>query len=1313
MRGSKKTDKKLIPLILCSVLVLQQTFVNASFASEIIDGAGNAVIKHPGTHDYQIRPDLYNGKVGFKEFNKLDLSNGDVLNFIFQAYRGSVPESQYWDIDTFVNFVNSQINIKGVVNTLNTFAGELKQNGNLVFISPEGMVVGASGVLNVGSLSVFTPTTDAFNTLKDGMRTVPTNSVGQQMGEATDKTWNPNDAALYTGAGPITIDGKIFARGNVELNGGQIGVGSTGAVIAGLGGDAASTIITSAAAAETLFNQLVSTDNMVIGNDFANSNGEIKITSKTGTSVAEGGAIRNFATNRSNTTITNTGSNGININGEVSNPNGNLTITNNAGALNVGTAGDLKNKGNMTIIGQTSNTGVTINGKATNDGNMVIKNNVGANGLKIGGKVTNNTGTAEITNVQGGLQVTSGGVVTSNGTSLLMDNQGAGGFTVDGTVNNNAGTATLTNSNNELLISSTGRVNSKGTKLDVTNTGTNGMHVQGIVSHRNPSGTVNFTNSNSNMIIGHGSTDFNITSDADVNINVNNGNAYNYGVVKTLIQTINGADLNITATNGAIGKEVGPCADGVCTGIGGADARDLTKSINTEIDGIITANSKGTSALVNMASLNKDMHINQINSDGRVILLADDKISKGRTAYDILNRALDSTKPNVQGTGISIIASGDIGKKSNKLTFIQKNGDFNDASWNNDKFNYNPKSGVQGVDMLAIKDVNVKGLDNADGTKNDTNVCAIISRTGSIDAEFSGDTYIKDITAENRIDLVNRGKNMYIENLGQSPTYYPVKGDYYGNKTNVIPERVTVKVLDLGTVSSPNTAADSTLVIKGGQINGDGQGRPSKDQDLIITVDNGYVDGYYFNMGKNRMPGHSTVTKHDGTNTITSPNGTTISVRGEAVRPHDVEGIGRNRIERNYYYGSDTGMTDPNGTGSEQGDDPNYDGKDSPDGDDDNLVIPEPDRPEPPGPIDPPDPIDPVDPDDPDNPVNPVDPVDPIDPVDPVDPVDPTDPVDPDNPDKPDPVDPSDPDKPVDPTDPIDPSNPDKPVNPVDPDPSDPKDPVNPVDPTDPTDPDNPVDPINPTDPENPDKPDVPDKPVNPVDPERPDTPDPVDPEKPDVPDKPDPVDPVNPDQPDKPVNPVDPENPDEPNPPVNPEDPDKPVPPGPDQPDPPGPNPPGPTPPGPNPPVDPDPDNPRPLFQYGYKQRVMEHGIEAIDKRTQIRVNVNETSTPLTIAENSEVESVVDISRGGMSVTHKDKLKVGDVVPVHIKYGDIEIDANVKVVSATKNRAGTQFVDLDEATANKLLYLSLLMDGEIDTKVTYTVGETNIAGMK
>ena len=71
--------------------------------------------------------------------------------------------------------------------------------------------------------------------------------------------------------------------------------------------------------------------------------------------------------------------------------------------------------------------------------------------------------------------------------------------------------------------------------------------------------------------------------------------------------------------------------------------------------------------------------------------------------------------------------------------------------------------------------------------------------------------------------------------------------------------------------------------------------------------------------------------------------------------------------------------------------------------------------------------------------------------------------------------------------------------------------------------------------------------------------------------------------------------------------------------------------------------------------------------------------------------------------------MKVGDIVPIHLKYGDVEVNANAKVVSATDAKAGAQFIDLDKATANKLLYLSMLVKDEVVAK---TIENINISSV-
>ena len=77
----------------------------------------------------------------------------------------------------------------------------------------------------------------------------------------------------------------------------------------------------------------------------------------------------------------------------------------------------------------------------------------------------------------------------------------------------------------------------------------------------------------------------------------------------------------------------------------------------------------------------------------------------------------------------------------------------------------------------------------------------------------------------------------------------------------------------------------------------------------------------------------------------------------------------------------------------------------------------------------------------------------------------------------------------------------------------------------------------------------------------------------------------------------------------------------------------------------------------------------------------------------NSGVEGLLDVSRGGIALKHNGSISTGDVIPVHLTYGGLDIKADVKVVSATTSRAGAEFVNLDKATANQILYLSMILD--------------------
>ena len=454
--GIKK--KRVVAFMLSLLLVMQQSLTYQVLASTITDAAGNPIQSNTGSTTngtWNMRPDAVNNTVGFKQFDQINLSQGDVLNFIY-SYLNQYQEGtgnnltlgdKSGNIDTFVALVNQGVNINGIVNALQSLNGPLKSDGNLMFISPGGMVVGASGVLNVGNLSVLAPTQSTYDALKgklklpqnhqyyindyhvdydadnpEGTSVIVADGYDYTKNTAvfTDKTLDTSSLAYGNDSGAITINGNVAARGDIAMQGGQVDV--NGLVLAGIGNNHTEAL-TGDVAANALFDSLVNTDNMGSGNTFVNNNGNITITSATGTSVANGAKVRNYG--KGNITIENTGASGVNIAGEVSNPNGNLTVTNSAGELLVNTNGVVRNKGTMTFTNNGSGTKLALNGNVTNEGTLIATNETGA-GLLVGGTVTN-TGDSTFTNKQGALNVT--GSVTNTG-NLTMTNNGNGGLIV-------------------------------------------------------------------------------------------------------------------------------------------------------------------------------------------------------------------------------------------------------------------------------------------------------------------------------------------------------------------------------------------------------------------------------------------------------------------------------------------------------------------------------------------------------------------------------------------------------------------------------------------------------------------------------------------------------------------------------------------------------------------------------------------------------------------------------------------------------------------------------------------------------------------
>ena len=1012
----KQSKRKAVAASLLGMLVvMQQSAALQVYASTITNTAGGALSKDNGV--YNITPDVINTKTstGFRKFNDFTLDKGDVANFIYKWYNSYatktkigptvLPKTVYEsaDINNFVAAVNKQINIQGVVNALKETGGEFASGSNLVLLSPNGVVIGPSGVINVSSLSVLTPKNDTayqnfVNSIEEANLYMPSNGAGYTVsipdtelsgvlygyfGKTNDNlTFNPSTLTIDPTKSVVinkdtTGAGKIISRDGVSINAGTFT--NNGQVVTGLADTSkvvGSSDLTDGYIKDVVFTALVNTKS-------ATKPATMMVNTGTGIELTNGSTFANYG--QGNTELTNTGANGIKLAGTLVNTAGALT-TNNAGAGGTVIGGTVTNSGGILDIENSSGAisvssggSVTSNGTAAS-GKSFIMNDTGS-GISIAGDVKSTAGATLIQTEKGSINVASTGKVTNNGTgltlkndstaantgiditgtvlgtsSLTMENQGAGGINVSGSGKvENTGTTIITNNGSGgVNIASTAQMINHGSILSISNGGANGINVKGNITGDNKA-NISLISNNSNVVIGDTTSGDNyITTNGDIDVRAANGNILNAGTTKTLLKTTDGGNLKMVTTDGTIGSGV--------TGTVEANSRDLTKSINTSIAGNVTAVSNldestdVNKSLINISSIDSNMNVNKVSAEGKVYLLAD-SATKGAQQYSILNKATEqdvknNVLPNVKGSDISLIASGNIGESTKPVTIIQSGNNFNSAYNGQGKiYEYTPNT-EHSVAALSNKgDINIKVIDTAtkhevekevDGiinvtyeytySKNDTNVSTLLAKDGNVNAEFSGNVYVDEASASDEVNLTTRGKYLVVNDLGDTT----MGSDYFGATGNPHPTSAKLTALDLldqGSSATNTTVSDSTIAVKKGTLKGTGAGRPSDTQDLTLVADHAYAGGYEFFMGKDRnQEGKTYYTENEYTQKLSNSNSseTPVSIRAKAVREEDVEGVDAVADRRSYYTG-----------GSSQGSDEGYDGISS-DSDDDNLVIPAP-----------------------------------------------------------------------------------------------------------------------------------------------------------------------------------------------------------------------------------------------------------------------------------------------------------------------------------------------------------------------------------
>ena len=214
---------------------------------------------------YNIDPSSQSGDVGFRQYTNFELGQGDVANLKYDS-----------GINTFVNLVDNRPYIEGIVNSVQNGAF---YDGKAVFISPQGLYLGPKGVINVGSLGVYAPSSADYKTLKN-------NKTADNYKEFTQK--NMND-----GYNAVLFLGKVMTTGDVDVKSNLITVKNVSennnGIMLGINKDAMQ-VLTNNEQAQTLFDQLVNTDGINGGT------ADIRLVAHDSDSVQLKTPVKNFGT---------------------------------------------------------------------------------------------------------------------------------------------------------------------------------------------------------------------------------------------------------------------------------------------------------------------------------------------------------------------------------------------------------------------------------------------------------------------------------------------------------------------------------------------------------------------------------------------------------------------------------------------------------------------------------------------------------------------------------------------------------------------------------------------------------------------------------------------------------------------------------------------------------------------------------------------------------------------------------------------------------------------------------------------------------
>lgn len=211
----KEASSLIVPVELlvleASLLTLPLTAVAEALDHAITvdpNWTGTTITNSQNNLHHEISTTHINGSVAANKFTKFQVGEKHLVDMHF-------PQNT----NHLVNFVDNKISVNGTVNALK----EKKIGGNLYFVSPQGMIVGKTGVINAGSLTAVITTDDAYrkySALSD--KKFPLGlGQGEEEALATLQKMQQGEVPLNP-TGVITVKGSINTGNRITLAASQI-----------------------------------------------------------------------------------------------------------------------------------------------------------------------------------------------------------------------------------------------------------------------------------------------------------------------------------------------------------------------------------------------------------------------------------------------------------------------------------------------------------------------------------------------------------------------------------------------------------------------------------------------------------------------------------------------------------------------------------------------------------------------------------------------------------------------------------------------------------------------------------------------------------------------------------------------------------------------------------------------------------------------------------------------------------------------------------------------------------------------------------